>query len=304
MSPRQCGWRPAPAWTRPARFWLAWPAASGERERDELARQDCLGLAEMLSDHAAVSLFAHPEDVAECALCTPPGISAMAARHDGRPVGRLAPLWLVDDAGVLAAAVAGSDPLARLMAEAAGVSPLAAPTGLDLGLLDWDGEGTALASTVFARDLAGGRAEAEQVLAEWGIDRVVWLEPTAETGRLPARFLGPAVIAVPFARDDRTPSHAALAANRERLAAARDAAGRSLAVIDLPIPKRRGGCYADSVVAGDLVVVPAFEESTDDDAFARLVEALPEAKLVSYPATFLLPVGGCGLGAAVAVALG
>lgn len=267
-----------------------------------MARQDCQGLAELLSEYAAVSMLAHPEDVAECSLCTPAGVSAVAVRHDGRPVGRFAPRWLVDGDGVLVGAVA-SDPMARVIAETAGVMLLEPPAGFDFGLLDCDGEGTALVDDALARNLAGGRAEAEQVLAEWlGISQVLWLETVVEETRVPARFFGPALVAVALARDERAPDHAALAANRERLAATPDAAGRPITVIELPCPKRHGGCYADSVVAGGLVVVPAFEDRADDEAFARLVAALPGASLVSYPATFLVPMAGGGLGSVVAVA--
>lgn len=300
MIPSRLGWRPVPAWSRPARFWLAWPAVSGERERDDIARQDCLGLAELLSEHAAVSMLAHPEDVAECSLRSPAGVSAVAARHEGRPVGRWAPLWLVDGDGVLAGAVA-RDPLARVMAEAAGVPVLEPPPGLDVGLLDCDGGGTALACTTLAQEL-GGRAQAESLLADWlGIRRVVWVEPVGEGGRIPARFVGPALAAAPLARDERAAGHAALAANHAHLAAAFDAAGRPFTVIDLPCPKRHGGCYADTLVAGRLVVVPAFEDRADDDAFGRLAAALPDCHLLSYPATFLTPPTGGGLGAVVAV---
>lgn len=300
MSPRRLGWRPAPAWSRPGRFWMSWPAASGDRERDDLAREDALGLAQLLSDHAPVTIFVHPQDVAECALRTPPGVSALAALHHGRPVGQLAPRWLVDGTGAVVAAVAGDDGLSRQMAEACGVAAVAAPAGLDLSAMDCDGEGTALASDRLAAGLAGGRYEAEQILSDWlGIEQVIWLDDV--NGRLPGRFLAPGLVALPIGRDERQPGQAALVANRDRLSGSVDAVGRPVGVVELPCPRRQGGCYADMVVAGRLVVVPAFEDRQDDGALARLAESLPDCRAVAYPATYLLPEQGGGLGMVVAV---
>lgn len=279
---------------------MCWPTESGDRDRDALAREDALGLAELLSDHAPVTMVAHPRDVADCALRTPAGVSALAAAHRGRPAGRLAPRWLVDESGRLAAALAADDALSRLMAEASQVPVLDAPAGVDLTMMDCDGEGSAVACDRLAAGLSGGRAEAEGLLREWlAIDRVIWLDEV--DGRLPVRFLAPALAAVAVGRDERQPGHALLAANRDRLAAALDAGGRPIKVVDLPCPKRLGGCYADLLVAGRLVVVPAFEDRLDDEAFARLVGALPDARAITYPATYLAPEEGGGLGVVVAV---
>lgn len=272
MSPRQAGWRPAPAWRRPNRFWLVWPA----RDRGALARDDCIGLAELLSDYAAVSVLAHSEDVAECALRTPPGVSAVAHPHGGRPAGARAPLWLLDDANRVAGAVAGDDAMARVMAETAGAPLVAAPPGLADCRLDCDGEGWALAMAPAAH-----RAGLEPLLADWlGLERIVWLDPDGES--MPARFIAPGLVAA---------SPRALEAVR----------GSGLAVVELPCPKRAGCCYADAVVAGDLVVMPAFEDRADDEAFARLGDHLPAGRVISWPATCL---GAGGLGAVVAVTPG
>lgn len=279
---------------------MTWPAGSGDRVYDDFAREDALGLAELLSDHAPVTMVAHPEDVAECALRTPPGVSVLAARHCGRSAGRLAPRWLVDASGCVAAAIAGSDDLSMLIAEVTQVPVVVAPAGMDLAAMDCDGEGTALACDRLAVGLSGGRAEAEAVLADLlGIERVIWVDEAG--GRLPARFLAPALVAVPLGRDERHPGHEVLAANHDRLAATLDAVGRVIKVVGLHCPKHPGGCYADALIAGKLVIVPAFEDRLDDEAFARLAGALPDAKPITFPATYLAPAGGGGLGVVVAV---
>ncbi|HLO76798.1 MAG TPA: hypothetical protein VK196_10130, partial [Magnetospirillum sp.] len=120
-SPRELGWRPVPAWAVPGRFWLAWPGGRGDRERDETAREDCLGLAELLSDFAPVSLICSSREAAEVALRTPPNVAALAAEHDGTALRVHAPLWLMDRDGRVAGAVPFS-PFSRELAERAGVA--------------------------------------------------------------------------------------------------------------------------------------------------------------------------------------
>jgi agmatine deiminase len=279
---------------------MTWPAGSGDRDYDDFAREDALGLAELLSDHAPVTMLAHPEDVAECALRSPSAVSALAARHGGRPVGRLAPRWLVDGSDRVVAAMAGRDDLSRLIAEATGVAVMTPPVELDFSAMDCDGEGTVLACDRLAPGHSGGRAEAEAVLADWlGVERVIWCDEAG--GHLPARFLAPGLVAVPLGRDERHPVHDVLAANRDRLAATLDAAGRLIKVVGLPCPKRAGGCYADALVAGKLVIVPVFEDRLDDEAVARLAGALPGSRPITFPATYLAPAAGGGLGMVVAV---
>jgi agmatine deiminase len=146
--------------------------------------------------------------------------------------------------------------------------------------------------------LDGGRPEAERLLREkLGIVTVIWLEDPG-TRRVPARYLAPGIVAVPGGHDAHHPAFATLSANRDRLRVTSDRMGRSLSVIDLPCPNRTQGCYSDCMVAGDLVLVPEFEESRDAQAFAQVVAALPDARVVGFPASHLA-APGAGLGRSV-----
>lgn len=282
--PREQGWRPAPAWIRPGRFWLAWPAVGGERDQDEAIREDCLGLAELLSDFAPVSLVCSSRDSAEVALRTPPNVAAWAAQHDGSPLGRHMPLWLVDADGRPVAAVPFT-PLGRQLAEKSGLIVLEPPPGLPEGL-DCDGEGTVLATVPPER-----KAEAEQVLCQWlGVECPVLLEPLADGALSPAaRFLAPGQVVLP--------PHPA---NYQRLEAVLDARGRRLSLLELPNSKRGDGCYADCLVAGEAVVVPDFEDGRGTEAFARVSAAVLGRRVAAFPAGWLVR-GRAGLGTVVAV---
>lgn len=292
-TPRERGWRPAPAWLPPGRFWMAWPPAIGDGDHDAEARDDCLGLAELLSDYAPVSIICPPHDVAACALRSPPGVAVLAADHDGSPVRTNAPLWLMDGSRQLVAAVV-TTPLSRVMAEAAGVPVLEAPIALPM-VLETDGEGTALVAVPSVEETAPlGR-----MLEQWlGLERLVWLTATGPC--LGARFFAPGIVGITMERDERHSAFAQLAVNRDILAGFVDARGRRLSLVELPTAKRQGGCYADCLLAGEWVVVPEFEDGRGNDAFAQVVAALPNRKVAAFPSSWIAPPGA-GLGAAVAV---
>lgn len=295
-TPRQHGWHPSPVWSPPGRFWLVWPAATGDRDHDDAARDDCLGLAELLSDQAPVSIICPPGLVAECALRSPAGVAALAAEHDGTPLGFHAPVWLADGDGLLAAAIVRS-PLSRLMAERAGVVLLDAPPGFPL-VLESDGEGTALVSAPAIDQVA----VTETLLHDWlGMEKMVWLNaPNPACPALGIRFVAPTVVAVTMERDERHPNFVPRALIRDTLLAVTDGRGRKLIVLELPAAKRKDCSYADCLVAGSHVVVPEFEDGRGTEAFGVVTAALPSCQVTAFPASWIAPMGG-GLGAAVVV---
>ncbi|MGE5478564.1 MAG: agmatine deiminase family protein [Bacteroidales bacterium] len=282
--PRDLGWRPLPAWSVPARFWLGWPAAGNDAQHDEAVREDCLGLAELLSDFAPVSLICSCRDVAEVALRTPPNVAAFAAEYDAAQAGCHQPLWLGDAAGNPVAAVVFSA-LGRELAERAGVVVLEPPPGLPCGV-EADGEGSALLAVTPDR-----HEMAAEVACRWlGVDCPILLEPLdAGPSSPPARFLAPGLVVLP--------PHPA---NYRRLDAVVDAGGRRMTLLELPNAKRGDGCYADCLVAGNAVVVPDFEDGRGTEAFNRVAAALPGRRVSAFPAGWLA-AGGGGLGCVVAV---
>lgn len=297
MTNSDSGLRATASWNRTDRFWLAWPSSTGSRDRDQVARDDSVALAQLLSAHAPVTVVAAPADLVQCSLQMPAGVMTLPA-ISATPLLAEQPVWLADANGRVLAGVAQNSLSGRDLAQAAGVGVVDLPAGWLGDLIETDGEGTALALARLADGLEGGRAEAERLLRErLGIVQVIWLEDPG-SGRIPARYLAPAVVAVPGGHDPNHPAFAALSANRDRLRALSDRAGRVFTVLDLPCPSRQSGCYSDCMVAGDLVVVPEFEESRDAQAFAQVVAALPDYQVMAFPATHLARPGN-GLGRTV-----
>ena len=195
--------------------------------------------------------------------------------------------------------------VAPLIAAAAGVEVVEVRAAgrhvvLEGGAIDVDGEGTLLATeeclldAVQARNPELSRGELEAVLArELGAERVVWLgrgivgdDTHGHIDDL-ARFVAPGCVVLCSERDARDENYALLAENRERLAGARDARGRKLEVIPLPMPRplafegrRLPASYANFYVANDVVLVPTFNDPADRKALGILAELFTTREVI------------------------
>ncbi|MGZ3429258.1 MAG: agmatine deiminase family protein [Polyangia bacterium] len=184
--------------------------------------------------------------------------------------------------------------------ECAPVQAKGAPVVLEGGAIDVDGEGTLLATEECLQDRVQCRnpelstAELEGVLrAELGAERVVWLgkgiagdDTHGHIDDL-ARFVAPGLVVLCDERDAGDENYRALAENRERLEGARDAKGRKLDVVALPMPRalafegrRLPASYANFYVANDVVLVPTFNDPADRQALGILAELFASREVV------------------------
>jgi agmatine deiminase len=183
---------------------------------------------------------------------------------------------------------------------------------LEGGAIDVDGQGTLLTTEEClldgrqARNPELGRAGSEQMLsAELGIDKVLWLERGIagdDTGGHIddfARFVAPATVALAEEPRNRDPNHRVLEAARERLEGARDARGRKINVVRLPMPtpfgfngQRLPASYANFYIANETVLVPTFNDVQDRVALGILAELFPAREVVGIHASdFVLGLG-------------
>jgi agmatine deiminase len=182
------------------------------------------------------------------------------------------------------------------------------------GSIDGDGEGTILTTESCLlnpnRDRPGidrSREALEQVLAErLGARRVLWLgdgivgdDTDGHIDDL-TRFVAPGrvVTVVEPNRDDV--NHGPLAENRRRLETLRDAEGRRLEVVELPMPPplegpdgRLPASYANFYFANAALLVPVFGADADREALGILEALVPDRPVVPIPAQNLV----LGLGA-------
>lgn len=212
---------------------------------------------------------------------------------------------------------AGAKVLAR--AAAAGAEPFQAYVNggserlvLEGGAIDVDGQGTLLCTEEClldgrqARNRALGKAGVEAALRDHlGAEKVLWLgrgiagDDTAGHIDDFARFVAPGKIVLAAEPNRKDPNYKPLRDARERLAGAKDAAGRRLEVIALPMPQpvvfdeqRLPASYANFYIGNSVVLVPTFNDPADAAALGILTELFPGRRVVGiYSKDFVLGLG-------------
>ncbi|HWZ87701.1 MAG TPA: agmatine deiminase family protein [Polyangiaceae bacterium] len=183
---------------------------------------------------------------------------------------------------------------------------------LEGGAIDVDGEGSLLATEEClldgrqARNRALGKAGTEAVLRDHlGAERVLWLERGIAgddtAGHIDdfARFVAPGKVVLAEEKNRSDPNFAVLKSAAARLARARDAKGRKLEVIRLPMPapivfdgQRLPASYANFYIGNSAVLVPTFNDPHDREALGIIAELFPSRRVVGIHSTdFVLGLG-------------
>ena len=211
---------------------------------------------------------------------------------------------------------AGLKVLAR--ATARGVTPFQAFAAgkervvLEGGAIDVDGEGTLLATEEClldgrqARNRKLGKLGVERALRDnLGAEKVLWLsrgiagDDTAGHIDDFARFVAPGKVVLAAEQNRKDPNYKPLREALERLVGARDAKGRRVEVIPLPMPEpvvfdeqRLPASYANFYVGNSVVLVPTFNDPADVTALGILGELFPGRRVVGiYSKDFVLGLG-------------
>lgn len=290
---------------RHAQTWLPWPREP--RLREAVAR-----LAKAIMHYEPVSLVVAPgEESGARAACG--AVTIVPLAHASARLRDIGPSFLVDGKGGSAAAdwsfggwgrrrdPGGDATFAHELLGVTEVRRFRAPLTLESSAFVADGEGTvlALAEAVFdaARNPGVSRLEGFAILQRWlSAARVIWLgsalpaDELCTEVRALATFLAPGVVALATAADDH-PDGAALRAARAVLARSKDAQGRSLTLVDLPVPPPvvRGGrplllSYTNFLAVNGAVLVPTFDAPTDENALDVIRRAFPDRDVKSIPA--------------------
>ena len=220
------------------------------------------------------------------------------------------------------------DAVARKVLEIEGCDGYRAPIVNEGGAIHVDGQGTALVTEQCLlnpnRNPDLSRAEIEEYLAQYlGIRQVIWLgqgvvedETDGHIDNL-ACFVKPGAVALTWTEDPSDPQFEVSSDALARLKQARDARGRRLEVLKLPMPgpleysaeeaagiltretshKREAGhrlaaSYVNFYIANRGIVMPLLDPTTDRSAAARLKRAFPSRKVVGVPAREVLLGGG------------
>jgi agmatine deiminase len=203
-----------------------------------------------------------------------------------------------------------------------------APHVIEGGAIHVDGEGSVLVAeqcVLNANRNAGiTRAAMETMLCAYlGVDSVIWLGngvPGDETdGHVDnlACFVAPGKVLLTWCDDPGDPHHAVSRDAEARLLAARDAKGRALEVVRIPMPtplfiteaeaagvdatasgmnrlagERMAASYVNFYIANGAIIAPSFGVATDEVAGKVLAGLFPEREIVLVPAREILLGGG------------
>jgi len=307
--PRDDGFRAPPAWAPHSRYWMAWPSPGGlwedhlDEGRDFIAQL----AAVLIEQHGPVTMLVNSAELAEVSLQVGPGVGNMLGPHHSCNLRNVGPTFLLRDDQLAAVTWPGAEEPGKSVLDHLGIPVYRAPLAMHGGLIEVDDRGTCLASETI---LAGGssREEVETMLRDFlGVTDVIWLRTNVD-GHLAggqvvnvARFLKPGLVIAAAEPDESKPDHALLTENLRRLKGVR-LGGDALTVVEVPLPKRRQRSdgsrvvmsYTNCFVDGASVILPAFEDYADQAAYDRVVAALLDHTVTTFP-SFELAYGGAGL---------
>ncbi len=326
--------------------WMLWPERPDNWRLGALPAQKAFtDVATAIARFEPVTMGVSPAQYEFARAQLPPGIRVVEITHDDSWMRDVGPTFVTDRKGVRRGvdwrfnAWGGlngglyfpwdqDDLVAQTVLEIEGCDRYRSPLVNEGGAIHVDGQGTAVVTEQVLlnpnRNPDRNREQVEQqLMAYLGVDKVLWLGDGViedETGghidNL-ACFARPGVVLLTWTDDRRDPQYAISRDALERLAAARDARGRRLEVVKLPMPgplrytadetrgvqmregvrprlagMRLAASYVNFYIANGAIIMPLLDPRTDKSAASKLRRVFPGRKVVGVPAREILLGGG------------
>lgn len=184
------------------------------------------------------------------------------------------------------------------------------PMVLEGGGICVDGQGTLITteSCTLNRNRNPGlsRDEVEDILKSYlGVRKILWLRQGIYRSMIDghvdgvAAFVEPGVILHASCEDPQDPNSEVMRTNKELLQTMTDARGRSIEIIDMPMPRLReiegnriAPCYTNFYIANGGIVAPIFGDRNDSLALEVLKNAFPEHEVVGVRCEYIGIGGG------------
>lgn len=326
--------------------WMLWPERPDNwRDGAQPAQRAFAEVAAAIARFEPVRVGVSAAHYEFARRLLPPAVRVMEISHDDAWMRDVGPTFVVNRRGIKRGvdwrfnAWGGldgglyfpwnlDDAVAQKVLEIEGCERYRAPLINEGGAIHVDGQGTALVTEqcLLNRnrnpDLA--RDDIEAHLRDYlGVKQVIWLgegvindETDGHIDNL-ACFVKPGVVALHWTDDARDPQFAVSSDALHRLRKARDARGRGIEVLKLPMPgpleftaaeaagilesetshRREAGMrlaasYVNFYIANRGIVMPLLDRKTDRLAAARLKRAFPGRQVVGVPAREILLGGG------------
>ena len=319
-------------WGAHERCWMAWPCRTeiwGGEEGLMRARQAYGRVARAISGFEPVVMVARPEDAREAALVCGGEIEVMPLPIDDSWMRDSGPVFVVDAQNPTDRRVAGidwsfnawgnkyhgfdhDDAVPASLLSHLKMRRFSGPMVLEGGAFSVDGEGTLLTTEECLlnsnRNPNLEQSQIEERLAfHLGVSKIIWVpqglvddETDGHIDNL-AVFVSPGRVALHMPEDPADPNRARMQSAAEILRNARDAAGRSLDVIEIPAPPVRHGpygqlplSYLNFYFANNALIMPAFGCEADVNAARLLKELCPDRDIIQVDASDIV-VGGGGI---------
>ncbi|HYC03798.1 MAG TPA: agmatine deiminase family protein [Azospirillaceae bacterium] len=323
-TPAADGFRMPGEWERHARCWMAWPCRAETFVNGlDAARRAYAEVAQAIAQFEPVTMLCPQEEVVSASLACGKGVEVMPAPLSDSWFRDNGPSFLVRGDGARAAVHWGFNAwgrnydefhpdadAARLVLEKLGIRRYEAPLIMEGGSFHVDGEGTLMTTEECLlnpnRNPHLSRGEIERHLRDHlGVTSFIWLgrgyEQDETDGHIDeiACFVKPGVVLTLTTDDTSDPNFEIFQDNLERLAAARDARGRELEIVTLRPPARQEQhgvrltlSYTNFYLANGGVVLPAFEDPADEEAFRTFRRLFPDRQVVQIPAMDIVRGGG------------
>jgi agmatine deiminase len=345
-TPRADGFRMPGEFEPHDETWLIWPERTdnwrlgGKPAQAEFAAvARAIAVSEPVTMAVSTRQWTHARDV------LPPEVRVVEMSTDDSWIRDCGPTFVIDDHGHrrgvdwMFTAWGGlegglyfpwdsDDLVARKVLDLEGAQRYRAPLVLEGGSIHVDGQGTLLTTEECLlnhdRNPQLTRTEIEDLLREYtAAEKIIWLgrgvyqdETSGHVDNL-ACFIRPGVVALGWTEDRADPQYEICLDARRRLEQARDAAGRELQIVTLPMPgplyltkeeslgvdavegtkqreagDRLAGSYVNYYTGTSRIVFPLLDERTDQQAREILSGSYPGREVVGVPAREILLGGG------------
>lgn len=322
-------------WSRHAATWMSWPF-DDEMWFGHLAqvRQEYAGLVRAICACEPVHLLLRDEECAASAAAMLEGVGGVTMHRL-----LLDDVWLRDNGAIFVArrselASAAQPPLLALnwrfnawgekylfdhddqaplvMAKYLAVPRVDIAMVFEGGSIDVNGQGLALttAQCLLEPQRNPGMTQAAidaAVRGYLGLEDLIWLDQGLEgdhtDGHIDTitRFASERTVLTSVTADQSDVNFARMQANLQQLRAYRDKSGRSLEVIELPLPRQRlyledgtrlAPSYANFYICNGAVLVPQYGDAEDEHALAVIGKAMPGRRVVGLPSRHIIMGGG------------
>ena len=344
-TPKEDGFRMPGEHEPQEQVWMAWPVREDNwRKKGIPAQNEFIAVASAIAQFTPVTFIVGPDHFLQARQAIPEHIKVLEIPSDDSWMRDIGGTYVVNDQGARRVnswqfnAWGGildglyekwdqDNAVAEKMAEVTGDDIYKAPLILEGGSIHVDGEGTLYTTEECllhpSRNPDLNKTEIESLLKNHlNVETIIWLKQglfNDETnGHIDniMHVVRPGVVALTYCEDPNDPQYTISQEAYKLLSQVKDAKGRTLEIIKLPMPgplfvsdteaqnlensnfmerkagERLAGSYANFLISNQAVIVPMLDEKNDEHAKTLLQTAFPNHQIIGIQTRNILLGGG------------